>query len=352
MNDIKVMVVDDSAFMRKVIGDIITAQPDMRVVATARNGQEALKLIKTVDIDVITMDVEMPIMNGLQALEKIMSEDPLPVIMLSSLTQRGADATMKALCLGAVDFISKPSGTMGINNTAGEITRKIKIAAATRYRLRKQSVQPIIKKTKPIKTAISANDTPGKLVLIGTSTGGPKALHEVIPKLPGNLGAAVLVVQHMPSGFTRSLAERLDRLSSLRVKEAEDGERILRGCVYIAPGDFHLKVRRSADSSNRRLMVNLTQDNLVSGHRPSVDAMLDSVVNEYWSKIITVIMTGMGQDGAKGASWVKSKGGKVIAEDSSTCIVYGMPKAVIETGNADKILPLQNIANAIAEMVL
>ncbi|NLB17232.1 MAG: chemotaxis-specific protein-glutamate methyltransferase CheB, partial [Syntrophomonadaceae bacterium] len=273
-------------------------------------------------------------------------------IMLSSLTQRGADAAMKALYLGAVDFISKPSGAMEINNTANEIIRKIKIAAATRHRLKKQVVQPIAQRIKPIKTTVNAKDALGNLVLIGTSTGGPRALHEVIPKLPGELEAADLVVQHMPSGFTRSLAERLDRLSALRVKEAKNGEPILRGCVYIAPGDFHLKVKRLGDLSNPRLRVNLTQDPLVSGHRPSVDAMIDSVVKEFWSKIVTVIMTGMGQDGAKGTDWVKNKGGKVIAEDSSTCIVYGMPRAVIETGNADRVLPLQNIANAITKMVL
>lgn len=352
MIEIKVMVVDDSPFMRRVISDIINSQPDMKVVATARNGQEALLIWKTAVPDVITMDVEMPVMDGLQALERIMSEAPLPVIMLSSVTQSGADATVRALHLGAVDFITKPSNSLSldINEVARDIVNKIRIAVIARDKLRR----PLIKTLKrPIPTptvvTVGGQKSPDKMVLIGTSTGGPKALHEVIPKLPGDLPAAVLVVQHMPPGFTRSLADRINGMSALTVKEAEDGEPVCSGHVYIAPGDYHLKVRRLGEGFSRRLLINLTKDPLVSGHRPSVDAMIESVVHEYWSKVLAVIMTGMGQDGTRGTAGVKSKGGKVIAEDSSTCIVFGMPKSVIEAGYADRIIPLPQIARGIVE---
>lgn len=352
MTEIKVMVVDDSAFMRRVISDIINGQPDMKVVATARNGEEALVAAKEVAPDVITMDVEMPVMNGLEALRKIMSETPLPVIMLSSLTQQGADATVKALHLGAVDFITKPSGSLSldINKVSRDIVGKIRIAAVARDKLRKTPDRTYKPRDLPPKAMpVGTHRIPEKIVLIGTSTGGPKALHEVIPKLPGNLPAAVLVVQHMPPGFTRSLAERINGMSSLTVKEAEDGEEVLTGKVYIAPGDYHLKVKRLGEGLGRRLIINLTKEPLVSGHRPSVDAMIESVVQEYWSKILAVIMTGMGQDGTRGTAGVKNKGGKVIAEDSSSCIVFGMPKSVIDSGYADLVVPLPQIARGIVE---
>ncbi|MGE5544510.1 MAG: protein-glutamate methylesterase/protein-glutamine glutaminase, partial [Bacillota bacterium] len=274
MTEIKVMVVDDSAFMRRIISDIINGQPDMKVVATAANGEEALSTAKKAIPDVITMDVEMPVMDGLAALEKIMSDTPMPVIMLSSLTQQGADATVKALHLGAVDFITKPSGSLSldINTVARDIVSKIRIAALAGDKIRKTPVHKTKALFQPPKgSPVRPHRTPEKLVLIGTSTGGPKALHEVIPKLPGDLPAAVLVVQHMPPGFTRSLAERINGMSALNVKEAEDGEPVLTGNVYIAPGDYHLKVKRLGEGIGRRLIINLTKDPLVSGHRPSVD---------------------------------------------------------------------------------
>jgi len=346
------MVVDDSAFMRKVISDIINGQPDMTVIATARNGEEALAKAKMTPPDVITMDVEMPVMDSLQALERIMSERPLPVVMLSSLTKSGADATVRALHLGAVDFIAKPSGSLSldINKVAQDIIHKIKVAAAAKDKLFRPV--PSLRRVAPAAKDVSVGPKPlDKIVLIGTSTGGPKALHEVIPKLPPGLGAGVLVVQHMPPGFTRSLAERLNGMSALTVKEAEDGEPVQNGSVYIAPGDYHLKVKKIGEGLKRRLQIILTKDPLVGGHRPSVDVMIESVLQEYWSPVLAVIMTGMGSDGTKGSAGVKRKGGKVIAEDSSTCIVYGMPKSVIEAGYADKIIPLPLIAKGIAETV-
>ncbi|MGE5371338.1 MAG: protein-glutamate methylesterase/protein-glutamine glutaminase [Solirubrobacterales bacterium] len=349
----KVLIVDDSAFMRRVISDIIGRHPDLEVIGTARNGQEALAKIRDLKPDVVTMDVEMPVMDGLQALETIMREDPLPVVMLSSLTQAGADATMRALQLGAVDFVPKPSGTISldIEKVADVIIQKTRIAAGTRINLRKVVAPvPVFTRTEPtapVPKPIGGSGLLEKLVVIGTSTGGPKALHEVIPNLPAHLPAGVLVVQHMPPGFTRSLAERLNSMSAVEVKEAEHGDTVLPGHVYIAPGDFHLKVRRCTDGTGKRLVVNLTKDPLESGHRPSVDAMFDSAVAEFWAPMVGVIMTGMGADGARAAVGIKQKGGKIIAEDKSTCIVYGMPKAVVDSGNADKVVPLNLIASEI-----
>ena len=351
MTEIKVLVVDDSPIMRRVICDIINGQADMKVVATARNGEEALLAAKRFAPDVITMDVEMPVMDGLEALQRIMKDNPLPVVMLSSVTKQGADATVKALHLGAVDFITKPSGTLSpdINEVARDIVKKIRIAALARDKLRLTQVR-VDKRIKPPKVSPAGIDkAPEKVILIGTSTGGPKALHEVIPKLPGNIPAAVLVVQHMPPGFTRSLAERINGMSALNVKEAVDGEPVLSGNVYIAPGDYHLKVKRLGEGLGCRLIIRLTREPLVSGHRPSVDAMIESVAQEYWSEILAVIMTGMGQDGTRGTASVKNRGGKVIAEDSSTCIVYGMPKSVIDSGYADLVVPLPQIAKRIVE---
>ncbi|MGE5417137.1 MAG: protein-glutamate methylesterase/protein-glutamine glutaminase [Acidobacteriota bacterium] len=352
MKKIRVLVVDDSAFMRRVISDIINKQPDMEAIGTSRNGKEALEKIKEMTPDVVTLDVEMPVMDGLEALERIMTEEPMPVIMLSSLTQSGADATMRALQRGAVDFIPKPSGTVSldIEKVSDEIINKIRVAAGARASVRRLTIPPptpIITRPQLVKQATVQGQLE-KMVVIGTSTGGPKALHEVIPQLPGNLAAGVLVVQHMPPGFTKSLAERLDSLSNVNVKEAEDGEPVYPGCVYIAPGDFHLKVKQSGGPGSRRLNISLTKDPAVSGHRPSVDAMFESAISEFWSPMVGVVMTGMGADGAKGVIGIKQKGGIVIAEDKSTCIVFGMPKSVIETGCADKIVPLPQIAQEIA----
>ena len=268
MTEIKVMVVDDSPFMRRVISDIINGQADMKVVATARNGEEALLAAKRFAPDVITMDVEMPVMDGLEALQRIMKDNPLPVVMLSSVTKQGADATVKALHLGAVDFITKPSGTLSpdINEVARDIVKKIRIAALARDKLRLTQVR-VDKRIKPPKVSPAGIDKARK----GYSDwyfNRRTQLHEVIPKLPGNIPAAVLVVQHMPPGFTRSLAERINGMSALNVKEAEEGEPVLSGTVYIAPGDYHLKVKRLGEGLSRRLVIKLTQEPLVSGHCP------------------------------------------------------------------------------------
>ncbi len=356
MNVIKVLVVDDSAFMRKMLSDIINSDPDLEVVGTARNGQDALKSIRTLNPDVATLDVEMPEMDGMMALETVMRTNPMPIIMLSSLTQAGADKTMRALELGAVDFIAKPSGqiSLDIDKLKDEIIRKIKMAAGTKKTLEKINRIPSFKlpSSQPIEEkALDNNKQLNKLIVIGTSTGGPKALNQVLPKFPASLDAAILVVQHMPAGFTRSLAERLNSLSRIKVKEAEDGETILPGCAYIAPGDYHLKVQNQRIGSTQKLMVKLGHEAPRGGHRPSVDEMFVSVAEQFWGHIVAVIMTGMGNDGTVGLQYVKAKGAKIIAEHQSSCVVYGMPKSAIESGHVTKVAPVDEITNEVLRLL-
>ncbi|HEX3011072.1 MAG TPA: chemotaxis response regulator protein-glutamate methylesterase [Syntrophomonadaceae bacterium] len=350
-NSIKVLVVDDSAFMRRVVSDIINMQPGMEVIGKARDGADALAKISELHPDVVTMDIEMPNMDGLTAIKKIMEVNPLPIIMLSSLTKSGAEQTMKALNLGAIDFITKPSTSLAvdIDMIKDDIVRKIMIAAGTKKKLQNSYVIGNITRyeRRSVPKIINPAGKLNKLVLIGTSTGGPKALHQVIPKFPADLDAAVLVVQHMPPGFTRSLAERLDSLSALKVKEAEHGEPVLTGYAYIAPGDYHLTVA----GSHNDLHINLTHSEPRGGHRPSVDEMFYSAAGEFWSRMVGVIMTGMGQDGSAGLAGLKEKGARIIAEDQSTCIVYGMPKAAVETGMVDSVVPLGDIADEVMRML-
>ncbi|MDD2421433.1 MAG: chemotaxis response regulator protein-glutamate methylesterase [Heliobacteriaceae bacterium] len=360
MPRIKVLVVDDSAFMRKVIADMITAEPGMTVVDTARNGQEALEKILRLKPDVVTLDIEMPVMDGLTTLDRIMRDRPVPVLMLSSLTQQGAHATMLALRKGAVDFIPKPSGTISldIHKVRKELIDKLKVAALAQ--IKPQAGVPHPRQSSGLDTipepVVKAGFRPRRqgagpldqVVLIGTSTGGPKALYEVIPKLPASVTAAVLVVQHMPPGFTRSLAERLDAASALTVKEAVNDEEILPGVVYIAPGDYHLKVRVTNNpAAGKQMWVRLTREQPVGGHRPAVDVMMTSVARQFWSHMVGVILTGMGGDGTAGMQLIKQRQGRTIAEDASTCVVFGMPKVAIESGCVDRVVPITNVADEI-----
>lgn len=356
MANIRVLVVDDSAFMRKVIADILSSEPGIEVVGKAKDGQDALHKIEELKPDVVTMDVEMPVMDGLTALKTLMCTQPVPVIMLSSLTGQGAELTMKALELGAVDFIAKPSGqiSLDIGRSRNDIVNKVKIAAGTKslltsYPLRAAALPEAPKRVMaPLQAASSLT----KLVLIGTSTGGPKALHEVISKLPRNINAGILIVQHMPPGFTKSLAERLDQISAVRVKEAQTGDKILPGWAYVAPGDYHLKVTAGIDNwGQKELLVKLDQSPPRHGCRPAVDVMLESVAEQFWSHMVCVIMTGMGHDGAAGMLKVRAKKARTIVEDQSTCVVYGMPKTAIETGQVDKIVPLAKISETIMQLL-
>ncbi len=346
----RVLIVDDSAFMRKVISDIVNSDPGLLVVDTAKNGQEAVQKVLQLKPDVMTLDVEMPVMDGLSALEIVMRDAPMPVIMLSSLTKEGADATLRALELGALDFITKPSSIFQINtqDMQQELLNKLKMAARVSVKGRSSPRRERI----PIARAAISRIEPAigskegrikKIIAIGTSTGGPKALQDVIPNLPGNLQASVLVVQHMPPGFTKSLAERMDGISQMRVKEAEHNDLLLPGWVYIAPGDYHLRIVREGHN----FRIKLGDDGLVSGHRPSVDAMMDSLADLKMSEIVGVIMTGMGSDGAKGLKRLKENRTFIIAQDEESCVVFGMPKSAIKLDAVDKIVSLDVIADEI-----
>ncbi len=350
---IKVLIVDDSAFMRKILSDMLSSDPNITIVGIARNGQEAIQKIQLLNPDIVTMDVEMPIMNGLDALKKIMEIAPLPVVMLSSLTSEGANATILALESGAVDFIQKPTSVFSINVDAvrNELIEKIKVGARINFKKQCNStinktveVQPNVvykKEFKPQRTSTTRKP----IVAIGTSTGGPRALQSVIPLIPANVGASFLIVQHMPAGFTKSLATRLNSISQVTVKEAEDGEKILPSTVYIAPGDFHLKVK---NDRNGDLYIQLTSEAPVSGHRPSVDAMYQSLSSIKDRDIIGVIMTGMGADGAKGLKLLKDeRKAFVIAQSEETCVVYGMPKSAVKLGVVDEIISLESITKSI-----
>lgn len=335
--------------MRKIISDLLASDPALEVVGTAANGAVALKQIAALEPDVVTLDVEMPVLDGLQTLEKIMQEKPLPVVMLSSLTEAGAETTIKALQKGAVDFVPKPSGitTVDLEKLRSNLINKVKIASQVKVssRLTGWGELRLFRQPKERRSEQPLQ----KLVLVGASTGGPKALNELLSRLPGGLPAAFLVVQHMPAGFTRSLAERLDQNSQLRVKEAEEGERVVAGSVYIAPGGYHLQVEQPL-AAGSELRLHLKRSEPVNGHRPSVDVLMLSAAKLKGFDLIGVILTGMGHDGCQGMRALKERGARTIAEARDTAVVYGMPRAVVEARLADRVVPLPFIASEIIHM--
>lgn len=352
---VRVLVVDDSAFMRKVLSDLLQSDPALTVIGTARDGRDGVEKTLALEPDVLTMDVEMPKLDGYGALREIMARRPTPVVMVSSHTRGGAEATVRALALGAVDFVAKPSGSISLNMhiTRDELVAKVKAAASATPRYRRVVADlPSIRREvelSPVVASVAHAQIDGgpvarRLVVIGCSTGGPGALHQIIPRLPVDLPAGVLVVQHMPAGFTRSLANRLDEISTIAVKEAEEGDRVVGGRVLIAPGGFHMV----ADHEGR---VHLNQEPAQHGVRPAVDRTFEAVVPIWGNRMIGVILTGMGYDGAKGMVNLKRAGGKTITEDASTCVVYGMPKVVVEMGAADQVLPIHEISEAIVRLV-
>ncbi len=343
---IKVLIVEDSAFMRQFITNIISADSLLEVVGTARNGAEGLAKTQELKPEVITMDVEMPVMDGLTAVEKIMALCPTPIVMLSSLTTDGAEATIKALELGAVDFIPKPSGSISLDlgKVKGEIIEKIKIAARAKL-VPQVTVTRTLAKV-PKATLEVSNRRLNKIIAIGTSTGGPKALQEIVPLLPRSIPAGILIVQHMPKGFTKSLADRLDSLSQITVREAKDGDELVAGLALVAPGDYHM----TATEVGGRVIIHLNQEPAVSGHRPSVDVMFTSVAGLSQDKV-GVILTGMGGDGSDGMVLIKGNMGKTIAQNEDTCIVFGMPKVAIEKKAIDKVVPLDKIAMEIMKLL-
>ncbi len=380
MPRIKVLVVDDSAFMRKVITNILSSSQDIEVIGKARNGKEAFEKVIKLKPDVVTLDIEMPVLDGLHTLGYIMSECPTPVIMLSGAESKHADITMKAFEYGAVDFILKPSGNISLDmdKIKDELVKKVKAASKVEtHKLgfiqehnkndnagisRMEDVKETGKKPKDSAVVVETdlieeqNAESGrkskfkKIVIIGTSTGGPRALQQIIPFLPPYFNAPVLVVQHMPAGFTKSLAERLASQSGIMVREARDGDIVRPGIVLIAPGDYHMTVRREEMNGKTKEVIALNKGEKVQGVRPSVDVLLNSVAQIYGANSVGVILTGMGSDGTDGIRRLKSAGGRVIAEDESTCVVYGMPRSIIEQHLADYVLPINKIAESIAQI--
>lgn len=343
---IRVLVVDDSAFVRRAIIRMFEQSTEILIIDVASDGEMALDLVKKLRPDVVTLDVQMPVLDGLQALERIMNECPVPVIMLSSLTGKGGDKTLKALELGAVDFIDKSSagGSMDISGLARELTAKIKIAARIDLKkLKTVEISGYVAKAVPLTTRLT--DT--EIVMIGTSTGGPPALQAILTKVPANFPCPILVVQHMSVGFTAPLAERLDRLCPLRVKEAQDGDKLEAGTVYIAPAGKHLKVCRR--SGKLLALLDNFPDNVL--HKPSVDVLFSSVAGVSGRKCLAFVLTGMGRDGAVGAQDIKEAGGRVVVESEETAIVFGMPKAVMEAVKVDRSAPLYRVADLMLEMI-
>ena len=346
---IKVLVADDSAFMRMILTDIINGDPALTVIDAAKNGEEACKLAKELKPDVITLDVEMPFMDGLTALEKIMQERPTPVVMLSALTQKGATATIAALEIGAVDFIAKPSGNVSVDFTklSQEIIAKIKTAAKAKIASYKPlSAAAAMTQYKSKQDLAGFLKTNFSLIVIGTSTGGPRALHEVLSALPEGLNIAILIVQHMPPDFTKSLAERLNHVSPFKVKEAAEGDLIEKGHAYVAPGNYHMEIVQR----NNDLCIHLSQAPPMNGHRPSVDMLFNSAAKIKDVKI-GVIMTGMGNDGALGMKAMKDSGIITIGESAETCVVYGMPKSAYKLGAVLYEVPLFKISNQILQVL-
>jgi len=351
-NQVKVLTVDDSAFARLILARRLGRDPDLRVVGAAVDGVDALAKVRSLRPDVVTLDVEMPNMDGLTTLERIMDECPTPVVMLSRLTDQDTETTIKALEAGAVDFILKPSyADAGFSTMTEKLVEKVKLAAKVdvrRLKAMSSAEKGTRQRSKPSttpRTKTIRKGPPPKVVVIGSSTGGPRALHELIPALPSDLPATVLLVQHMPSGFTKSLAGRLANFAQIEVKEAEANDELRAGLALVAPGDYHLCV-----SNGDR--VRLTREPPKHGLRPAVDVTMEAAAKMYRNRCIGVVLTGMGSDGTDGAGMIKRFGGKVIVQDQSTSAVYGMPRSVIEAGYADRVVLLPHMAQEIAELCL
>ena len=350
---IKVIVVDDSALMRKIVSDMINAETEMEVIDTAKNGEDLLTKINRKIPDVLTLDIEMPKMDGMATLKELKKNNiNVPVIMLSSISKTGTKLTMECLELGAFDFILKPSGgiSLDINKVKEELVQKIKLAFMQSEGKNTLITEKGFKTNREGSEAAVANKRivimhKVEAVVIGASTGGPKALYKVITALPSNIGVPVLVVQHMPTGFTKAFAERLNLNSKLKVIEAQDGDLVEKNVVYIAPGGYHMEIGKDK-------RIHLNTEPTIWGVRPAVDKLFISATSVYGSRLLSVILTGMGRDGAKGTADVKDNGGITIAEHQSTCIIYGMPKAAFETGKVDEIVPLSNIAQEITKVVM
>jgi two-component system chemotaxis response regulator CheB len=338
---VKVLVVDDSALMRKLIPQIIEKDSSIQVVGTAMDGNFALKKIEELQPQVVTLDLEMPGLNGIDTLKAIMRKHRIPVIVVSSHTTAGASVTLKALALGAFDFVAKPQDVSGhMPDIASELIGKIKAAAQSKA----VKVQPLVDSVRRIeKPSTAANQPPTRVIAIGISTGGPNALQYLLSQLPGDFPGTIVVVQHMPEGFTEMFARRLDECCAIRVKEATSGDLLVAGRALICPGNRHLKVKRLPLGE----VAVLSDDARVNGHRPSVDVLFRSLAEEFGERGVAVLMTGMGDDGASGMGAVRAAGGMTIAQSEDSCIVFGMPKAAIERGYAVRVVALDALANTL-----
>lgn len=346
---IKVLVVDDSLFMRKLISDMLESDPDIKVIDTARNGEDCLDKLKTLKPDVITLDLIMPGKGGLETLKEIMAEHPIPTIMFSAYTSKDADITIKCLDKGAVGFVLKPSGAVSLDvaKVREELLKEIKIAVTVSVR----KIKSLLGK-KPTKHAIKPSAVIlDKVIAIGSSTGGPAALELLLPEFPFNIPAGILIVQHMPAKFTKSLAERLDTMADIEIKEAEEGDVVEAGKAYIAPGDFHMIVEKKQVEGSIKAVISLTKNPPVKHLRPSVDVTLESVADVYGENAVGVILTGMGDDGTDGMHAIKAKNGKTIAQDEDSSLIFGMPKQVIRNGDADYTVSLFGISKKILELL-
>lgn len=339
---VRVLVVDDSALMRKLIPQILERDSDIEVVGTAMDGAFGLKKIEELKPQVVTLDLEMPRMDGMETLRQITRRHRLPVIVVSAHSTDGASATFKALALGAFDFVAKPpdAASAHMENIAADLISKIKVACKSQV---PPSTTPFEPQRSPNKMAFRPRKEPTKVVAIGISTGGPNALQYLLAELPANFPGSIVVVQHMPEGFTEMFARRLNECCAIDVKEAQSGDLLIAGRALICPGNRHIKVRRMPMGN----IAVLSDDDRVNGHRPSVDVLFRSVASEFGGRGIGVLMTGMGDDGAYGLGLLKSAGAMTIAQSEESCVVYGMPKAAIERGYATRVVPLDMLANTL-----
>lgn len=342
-----VLIVDDSALVRQMLTDMISRDPELEVAGLARNGIEAIKMTQELDPDVITMDIHMPEMDGLSALEYIMKKSPRPVVMLSALVKQGAVPTLKALELGAVDFIAKPSQlSTSVSEVRDEVLQKIKTAAHSRAR----EVWERTRKARAPRKLKSRKERAGegRLVVFGASAGGPKALADVVLALPDDLPAPVVIVQHMPGAFSGSFAERLNARSRINVREASNGQELEEGMALVVPGDLDMAFDRLGDG---RVCATLLPTVARRGASPVIDVTMESAAQVYGRKTIGVLLTGMGTDGALGLGMIKDAGGDTLAQDEETSLVFGMPKAAIERGLAKEVLPLDKIAERVVSLL-
>lgn len=353
----RIIIADDSSFMRRLLSDVLNKEDWIEVVDTAKNGVEALEKVKKYKPDAVTLDIQMPLMDGITCLKSIMKEEPTSVLVISSFTREGTDTTIKALEEGAIDFIAKPNSIFDVKteNFVKELIQKLKIVTHTKPDLKLTNSRYSFQEHHDMVSKDTKINTSGGLIKyivgIGTSTGGPRALQEVLPLIPKDFPAAITVVQHMPPAFTKSLSNRLDSICNINVKEAEDGDILKAGWAYIAPGDYHMRIVKK-NAISKDFYIKLTKELPVGGHRPSANVMFESLSELSFKNIIGVIMTGMGNDGCQGLKQLfdiyKSY---IIAQNEDTCVVYGMPKSVVQIGIASAVVPLKDIAKEIIKKV-